>query len=87
MRYKFLGTGEPRCHLLRTLRPIGPGLHYAAIYDFSVAWKPVFSLCILIAALSARAWMDSLLTVVVAALTLLVLSGRHWQLMRGGKPT
>jgi diacylglycerol kinase len=70
MRPKFLGTGEPGYHPLRKLRTIGSGLRYAVIYDFSVAWKLVFSLCILVAALFARAWVDSLLIVVVTALVL-----------------
>jgi diacylglycerol kinase (ATP) len=70
MRHKFLGTGEPGYHPLRKLRTIGSGLRYAVIYDFSVAWKLVFSLCILVAALFARAWVDSLLIVVVTALVL-----------------
>lgn len=70
MRHKFLGTGEPGYHPLRKLRTIGSGLRYAVIYDFSVAWKLVFSLAILVAALFARAWVDSLLIVVVTALVL-----------------
>jgi diacylglycerol kinase (ATP) len=55
---------------LRKLHTIGSGLRYAVIYDFSVAWKLVFSLCVLVAALFARAWVDSLLIVVVTALVL-----------------
>lgn len=70
MRHKFLGTGEPGYHPLRKLRTIGSGLRYAVIYDFSVAWKLAFSLCVLIAALFARAWVDALLIVVVTALVL-----------------
>jgi diacylglycerol kinase len=70
MRHKFLGTGEPGYHPLRKLRTIGSGLRYAVIYDFSVAWKLVFSLSVLIAALFARAWVDALLIVVVTALVL-----------------
>lgn len=70
MRHKFLGTGEPGYHPLRKLRTIGSGLRYAVVYDFSVAWKLVFSLCVLVAALFARAWIDSLLIVVVTALVL-----------------
>lgn len=70
MRHKFLGTGEPGYHPLKKLRTIGSGLRYAVVYDFSVAWKLVFSLCVLVAALSARAWVDSLLIVVVTALVL-----------------
>jgi diacylglycerol kinase len=70
MRHKFLGTGEPGYHPLRKLRTIYSGLRYAVIYDFSVAWKLVFSLLVLAAALVARDWVDSLLIVVVTALVL-----------------
>ncbi|MEW5891604.1 MAG: diacylglycerol kinase [Pseudomonadota bacterium] len=70
MRHKFLGTGEPGLHPLRKLRTIGSGLRYAVIYDFSVAWKLVVSLAILLAALLARDWVDALLIVVVTALVL-----------------
>ncbi len=70
MRHKFLGTGEPGYHPLRKLRTIASGLRYAVVYDFSVAWKLLFSLCVLLAALYARAWVDSLLIVVVTALVL-----------------
>lgn len=70
MRNKFLGTGEPGYHPLRKLRTIYSGLRYAVIYDFSVAWKLVFSLLVLVAALSLREWLDALLIVVVTALVL-----------------
>lgn len=70
MRHKFLGTGEPGYHPLRKLRTIGSGLRYAVIYDFSVAWKLIFSLAILVGALFARDWIDSLLIMVATALVL-----------------
>ena len=70
MRHKFLGTGEPGYHPLKKLRTIASGLRYAVIYDFSVAWKLVFSLAVLAAALFARDWVDSLLIIVVTALVL-----------------
>lgn len=70
MRHKFLGTGEPGYHPLRKLRTIASGLRYAVIYDFSVAWKLVFSTLVLAAALVARDWVDSLLIIVVTALVL-----------------
>jgi diacylglycerol kinase (ATP) len=70
MRHKFLGTGEPGYHPLRKLRTIASGLRYAVIYDFSVAWKLVFSLLVLAAALVARDWIDSVLIIVVTALVL-----------------
>ncbi|MCU0842469.1 MAG: diacylglycerol kinase [Thiobacillaceae bacterium] len=70
MRNKFLGTGEPGYHPLRKLRTIHQGLRYAVIHDFSVAWKLVFSLVVLGAALYARDWVDALLIIVVTALVM-----------------
>jgi hypothetical protein len=70
MRNKSLGTGEPGYHPLRKLRTIYSGLRYAVVYDFSVAWKLVFSLLVLAAALVARDWIDSVLIIVVTALVL-----------------
>jgi diacylglycerol kinase (ATP) len=70
MRHKFLGTGEPGYHPLRKLRTIASGLRYAVLYDFSVAWKLVVSLAVLVAALYLRDWVDSLLIIVVTALVL-----------------
>jgi diacylglycerol kinase len=70
MRNKFLGTGDPGYHPLRKLRTIYSGLRYAVVYDFSVAWKLVFSLLVLVAALSLREWLDALLIIVVTALVL-----------------
>lgn len=70
MRHKFLGTGEPGYHPLRKFRTILSGLRYAVLYDFSVAWKLVFSLGVLVAALLTRDWIDALLIIVVTALVL-----------------
>jgi diacylglycerol kinase len=70
MRNKFLGTGETGYHPLRKLRTIYSGLRYAVIYDLSVAWKLVFSLLVLAAAVFLRDWMDSVLIIVVTAMVL-----------------
>lgn len=70
LRHKFLGTGDPGYHPLRKLRTIFSGLRYAVVYDFSVAWKLVFSLVLLCAALLARDWLDSLLIIVATALVM-----------------
>ncbi|NLX96840.1 MAG: diacylglycerol kinase [Rhodopirellula sp.] len=71
MRNKFLGTGEPGYHPLRKLRTILKGIHYAVIYDFSVAWKLALSLLLLAGALFLREWVDSLLIIIVTALVLI----------------
>jgi len=70
MRHKFLGTGEPGYHPLRKIRTIFSGLRYAVVYDFSVAWKLLVSLLVLVAALIARNWVDAMLIIVVTALVL-----------------
>jgi diacylglycerol kinase len=70
MRHKFLGTGEPGYHPLRKIRTIVSGLRYAVIYDFSVAWKLLVSLLVLVAALFARNSVDAMLIIVVTALVL-----------------
>ena len=70
MRHKFLGTGEPGYHPLRKLQTILRGLRFAVVYDFSVAWKLVFSLLILTLALFFREWVDALLIAVATALVL-----------------
>jgi len=70
MRHKFLGTGEPGYHPLRKIRTIFSGLRYAVVYDFSVAWKLLVSLLVLVAALIARNWVDAMMIIVVTALVL-----------------
>jgi diacylglycerol kinase len=70
MRHKFLGTGEPGYHPLRKIRTIFSGLRYAVVYDFSVAWKLLVSLLVLVTALVARNWVDAMLIIVVTALVL-----------------
>ena len=70
MRNKFLGTGEPGYHPIRKLRTVLSGLRYAAIYDFSVAYKLVLSALVIAAAFALRAWVDLLLILVVTAFVL-----------------
>ncbi len=70
MRNKFLGTGEIGYHPIKKLRTIYSGLRYAVIYDFSVAWKLIFSLLVLAAAVFLRDWVDSVLIIVVTAMVL-----------------
>ena len=69
MRNKFLGTGEPGYHPLRKIRTILSGLRYAVVYDFSVAWKLLVSMVVLLAA-AFRDWVDVVLIIVVTSLVL-----------------
>ena len=71
MRNKFLGTGEPGYHPIRKLRVICSGLRFAALYDFSVAYKLVVSALLLIAAFWLRQWLDVLLILLATALVLI----------------
>ena len=71
MRNKFLGTGEPGYHPIRKLRVIWSGLRFAALYDFSVAYKLVVSALLLIAAFWLRQWLDVLLILLATALVLI----------------
>jgi len=70
MRNKFLGTGEPGYHPLRKLRTVYSGLRYAVLYDFSVTWKLVASVPVLVAALFLREWVDGLLILLATAFVL-----------------
>ena len=71
MRNKFLGTGEPGYHPLRKLRTIISGLRFAALYDFSVAYKLVFSALLAAAAFWLREWVDVMLILFATALVLI----------------
>ena len=71
MRNKFLGTGEPGYHPLRKLLTVFSGLRFAALYDFSVASKLVFSALLAAAAFWLREWVDVLLILFATALVLI----------------
>ena len=71
MRNKFLGTGEPGYHPLRKLLTVFSGLRFAALYDFSVAYKLVFSALLAAAAFWLREWVDVLLILFATALVLI----------------
>jgi diacylglycerol kinase len=71
MRNKFLGTGEPGYHPLRKLLTVCSGLRFATLYDFSVAYKLVFSALLAAAAFWLREWVDVLLILFATALVLI----------------
>ncbi|MBN2870672.1 MAG: diacylglycerol kinase [Campylobacterales bacterium] len=48
MKNKFLGTGERGYHPLRKFKIIVSGLRFAVIYDFSVLYKILLSVAVLI---------------------------------------
>ncbi len=70
MRNKFLGIGEPGYDPARKLRTIVAGLRYAVLSDFSVAYKLVLSVIVLILAFALRQWVDALLILLATGLVL-----------------
>jgi diacylglycerol kinase len=58
MRNKFLGTGEPGFHPLRKIRIMLAGLGFVMRYEFTVAYKIILSVLILIPSLIFRRWLD-----------------------------
>jgi len=70
MRNKFLGTGEPGYHPLRKVATVLSGLRYAALYDFSVAYKLVLSAIVLVGTFLLREWVDFLLVIIATGMVL-----------------
>lgn len=66
MRNKMLGTGERGYNIFRKMRVIRSGLKYA-MADFSVAYKVVFSLLLLIPVIIYNGWVDSSIIILVTA--------------------
>jgi diacylglycerol kinase (ATP) len=65
-----LGIGEPGYHPVRKMRTVARGLGDAVLHDFSVAYKLVLSVAMLVAAFFLRDWIDFLLILVATALVL-----------------
>jgi len=63
MKNKFLDTGEHGYHPFRKFKIILSGLRFALLYDFSVLYKIVLSILILIPVLIFNAWIDASLIV------------------------
>ncbi|MBD3810339.1 MAG: diacylglycerol kinase [Sulfuricurvum sp.] len=58
MKNKFLETGEHGYHPLCKFKVILTGLRFAVLYDFSVMYKIILSLLILIPVFMYREWID-----------------------------
>lgn len=71
MRNKFLNTGQPGFHPLRKVRVVLRGLRFAVATDFSVAYKLVLSLLMLIACIGFRDWIDVAAVLIATALMLI----------------
>ncbi len=63
MKNKFLDTGEHGYHPLKKFKIILSGLRFAVLYDFSVMYKIVVSVLILIPVLIFNEWVDASLII------------------------
>lgn len=63
MKNKFLETGEHGYHPLRKFKIILSGLRFAVLHDFSVLYKIILSVGILIPVLIYRDWIDASLII------------------------
>lgn len=71
MKNKFLGTGEHGYNPLRKIVTVISGLRYAVLTDFSVGYKLILSVIVLIATFVLREWADLLLILIATGLVLI----------------
>jgi diacylglycerol kinase len=71
MRNKFLHTGQPGFHPLQKIKVVLRGLKFAVVADFSVAYKLVLSLIVLMACIAFRGWFDVAAVLIATALMLI----------------
>jgi diacylglycerol kinase (ATP) len=71
MKNKFLGTGEHGYNPVRKVLTVISGLRYAVMTEFSVAYKLVLSVIVLIATLVLREKVDLLLILIATGLVLI----------------
>jgi diacylglycerol kinase (ATP) len=63
MENKFLGTGEEGYHPLRKLKVVFSGLRFAFVHDFSVMYKFILSIFVIIPAFMFSSLLDASLIV------------------------
>jgi len=71
MKNKFLGTGEQGYNPVRKVQNVISGLRYAVLTDFSVGYKLILSLVVLIATFVLRGKVDLLLILIATGLVLI----------------
>jgi hypothetical protein len=70
MKNKFLETGEHGYHPVRKFKIILSGLRFAVLYDFSVMYKIVVSIAILIPVVIFNEWIDASLIILATGVML-----------------
>jgi len=71
MKNKFLGTGEQGYNPLRKMLTVISGLRYAVLMDFSVGYKLILSIIVLIVTFVLREKIDVLLIITATGLVLI----------------
>lgn len=70
MRNKFTGTGDAGYHPVRKVKVVFAGLAFAVRNDFSVAYKTVLSLVLVIASAALQQWVDFAVIVLATGVVL-----------------
>jgi diacylglycerol kinase (ATP) len=71
LKNKFLGTGEQGYNPVRKVQNVISGLRYAVLTDFSVGYKLILSLIVLVATFVLRGKVDLLLILIATGLVLI----------------
>ena len=70
MKNKFLEVGEPGYHPLRKVKVMLAGLRYAVLHDFSVLYKLIVSIVVLVLSLYFHAWVDTAMVLLATGVVL-----------------
>jgi diacylglycerol kinase len=70
MRNKFTDSDAPGYHPVRKIKVVYAGLSFAVRHDFSVAYKVVLSLVLVLAAAALQRWVDFVVVVLATGVVL-----------------
>lgn len=70
MKNKFLETGEAGYHPFKKVKTILKGLRYAVLNDFSVLYKVVVSIAVILFSLWFHKWVDAALIIMATGFAL-----------------
>ena len=70
MKNKFLDTGEHGYHPIKKFNVILSGLRFAVLHDFSVLYKIILSIVILIPVLYFNDWIDASIVILATVVML-----------------
>ena len=70
MRNKFTETDRPGYHPVRKVKVVVAGLSFAVRHDFSVAYKVVLSLVLVVGAAALQRWVDFVVIVLATGVVL-----------------